>query len=865
MPNPANQHDAGSVADTACALIYANMDEVVYRLAVEAAGRYRCVFVNPAWEKMTGLAVADVIGKLVSEVIPEPSCSLVLAHLAEAIRSGATQRWEETTDFPLGRRIGAVTVTPVLERDGRCTDLIGTVHDITELKQREQQLSDANAELQRALAAHDRLADELRLSEQRLQIALEGTGQGVWDWNLDNGQMFCTPQGKQIIGLDAEAPISQSLWLERVHPDDLAPLLERVRAFLASDEPVLTLEYRLRHQQEQWIWVRVRGSVAARTAAGAPQRMVGTIIDITETVRLRQQVERSHELLSKLSQQVPGALFEMLLDPAGQLRCSYVSAMATELFELTPEQITADCACLIERIAPRERARMRRALRRSAATLQPWRTEFEVRLPRQGQGWREINAKPTRLRDGSIVWHGFTDDISERKRTEQTIRDFHDTLARRAHYDTLTSLPNRELFRDRLDVAIARAQAERRGVALLFIDLDRFKQVNDLLGHDVGDAVLVQAARRIEQCLRAGDTVARLGGDEFVVVLVDAGEVAHVELTAQQILDTLAAPFHVGEEQAYVSASIGIALYPADATLAETLMRNADQAMYRAKAGGRNQLSFFEQSMQAAAMQRLKVTNALRRAVPEHQLRLYFQPIVELDGGAIVKAEALLRWQRPGEQLALPGEFIDIAEETGLIHEIGDWVFSEAARWSKRWSAMLGRPFQISINKSPIQFQADRYAAQWIAHLRQIELAPAAISIEITEGVLLDLSSTVLSQLHQLRAGGIEVAIDDFGTGYSSMSYLKQLDIDYLKVDQSFIGAMLNDSTSRTIAETIIIMAHKLGLKVVAEGVETAAQRDWLAQQHCDYAQGYWFAPAVGPRAFEVLLAPHAAGGPAAQ
>ena len=859
MAHPVNRDDAGPGAGMASALIYANIEEVVYHLAVDAGKRYRFAFVNRAFQKATGLAPGRVIGKLVTEVIPEPSCSLVLAHYREAIRSGATHRWEETTDYPSGRKVGAVSVTPVFDGRGRCTDLIGTVHDITDIKQREQELFDANAELQQAVAAQGRLADELRLSEERLQFALEGSGEGVWDWNVDTGQMFCSRQWKQIIGLDADAPISKDMWLERAHPDDLPALQARLDAFLASGEPVLALEYRLRHQEERWIWVRTPGSVVARNAAGAPQRMVGTILDITETVRLRQQLEHSHELLSKLSRQVPGALFELLLQPDGRLRCSYVSAMATELFELSPEQISADCTCMFERILPRERTRLRRALRRSAATLQPWRAEFEVQLPGQGPGWREINARPTRLADGTIAWHGFTDDISERKRTEQTIRQFHETLARRAHYDALTGLPNRELFRDRLDQAIDRARTERCGVALLFIDLDRFKQVNDLLGHDVGDALLVQAALRIGQCLRAGDTVARLGGDEFVVILTDSSEVAHIEQTAQQILDTLAAPFRLDEELAYVSASIGIALYPVDAALPDTLMRNADQAMYRAKAAGRNQLSFFEPAMQAAAMNRLKVTNALRQAVPQHELLLHFQPIVELGSETIVKAEALVRWQRPGEGLTLPGEFIDIAEETGLIHEIGEWVFSEAAQWSKRWSAMLGHPFQVSINQSPLQFRGDHCAMQWIDHLRQIGVAPHAISIEITEGVLLDLSTSVLEQLHELHAGGIEVAIDDFGTGYSSMSYLKQLDIDYLKVDQSFISAMLSDSTSRTITETIIIMAHKLGLKVVAEGVETPAQRDWLKQQRCDYAQGHLFAPAVGARAFEGLLTRQAA------
>jgi EAL domain-containing protein (putative c-di-GMP-specific phosphodiesterase class I) len=258
-------------------------------------------------------------------------------------------------------------------------------------------------------------------------------------------------------------------------------------------------------------------------------------------------------------------------------------------------------------------------------------------------------------------------------------------------------------------------------------------------------------------------------------------------------------------------------------------------------------------------MNRLRVTSALRQALAEHQLELYFQPIIELGSGRIVKAEALLRWHNPELGLVMPCDFIDIAEESGQIHQIGNWVFEEAAHWSKCWSAMTGSPFQISINKSPLQFQGQQQSHPWVELLKRMELPPNSIAVEITESVLLNLSGNVSDKLHQLQEGGIEVSIDDFGTGYSSMSYLKRLAIDYLKIDRSFVGEMLNDSTSRTITETIIVMAHKLGLKVIAEGVETAAQRDWLAEQCCDYAQGYLFAPAIPAGDFQRMLAQQAA------
>jgi EAL domain-containing protein (putative c-di-GMP-specific phosphodiesterase class I) len=288
--------------------------------------------------------------------------------------------------------------------------------------------------------------------------------------------------------------------------------------------------------------------------------------------------------------------------------------------------------------------------------------------------------------------------------------------------------------------------------------------------------------------------------------------------------------------------------------LPEDLMRNADHAMYRSKAAGRNQLTFFEPAMQRAAMRRLKLTSELRQALSGRQLELHFQPILDNHTGLVTKAEALLRWRRPGHDLMLPSEFIGIAEETGMIHDIGNWVFFEAADWSAHWSRMLGRTLQISINKSPIQFQPHGYTSDWIGHLDRQGLPHSSIAVEITEGVLLHLTEPVFRRLHELQQGGIEVSIDDFGTGYSSMSYLKRLDIDYLKIDQSFVAEMLHDRTSLTITETIIVMAHKLGLKVIAEGVETTAQRACLSTHGCDFVQGFLFAKPLPAGEFERLL-----------
>ncbi|MGN6703361.1 MAG: putative bifunctional diguanylate cyclase/phosphodiesterase, partial [Burkholderiaceae bacterium] len=424
----------------------------------------------------------------------------------------------------------------------------------------------------------------------------------------------------------------------------------------------------------------------------------------------------------------------------------------------------------------------------------------------------------------------------------------------RAHHDMLTGLPNRILFRDRLQQQADRARHTMQSFAVLFIDLDRFKEVNDLLGHDAGDLLLTQAARRIRSHVRQDDMVARLGGDEFTVIVDVDGDGHQAEAVAHGILQELGKPFHIRQEIVHVSGSIGITFYPEDATEPDDLVRNADQAMYTAKNAGRNRVFTFDRTMRESVLQRLNTIADLRNALAGGQFRLYFQPIVDLKDGSIVKAEALLRWFHPQRGLIAPNAFIPLAEETGLINEIGNWVFTEAAAWALKWGNRLGRPFQVSINKSPVQFLNDTHTRTWPEYLSKLGLAGHCISIEITEGLLLNASQSTTAQLDRIERAGINVAIDDFGTGYSSMSYLKKFKVDSLKIDQFFVQDMTSDGNSRTIAETIIVMAHKLGLDVVAEGIETAAQRDWLAASGCDYGQGFFFSEPLPAEAFEALL-----------
>jgi diguanylate cyclase (GGDEF)-like protein/PAS domain S-box-containing protein len=493
------------------------------------------------------------------------------------------------------------------------------------------------------------------------------------------------------------------------------------------------------------------------------------------------------------------------------------------------------------------------------------RALLERNIARRQQGISERHEFKFLRRDGSELWAtlatnpifdneggylgalALVSDITAGKQSSELI--WH-----QANFDMLTALPNRHMFHDRLRQEIKKAKRESLFLALLFIDLDGFKQVNDSFGHAQGDALLVEAASRIASCVRASDTLARLGGDEFTIILSGLDHVSSIERIAHNVIGALNKPFLLEGDQALVTASIGIALYPSDGSDPEELLRHADQAMYAAKNGGRNRYSYFTPDLQLAAQARLQVALDLREALAARQFELHYQPIVNLQNGQIERAEALLRWRHPQRGLLNPVDFLPYAESSGLMIEIGDWVFRQAAAQVRRWQAELGDHFQISINQSPVQFRGEpALYRDWLAYVEELGLPPRSIIIEITEGVLLDSATQVSDRLGQLRAMGVQVALDNFGTGYSSLSHLKHFDIDFLKLDRSFVQNLATDTGELALCEAIIVMAHKLHLRVVAEGVETAPQSALLTVAGCDYAQGYAYAHALPAEQFEEL------------
>lgn len=476
------------------------------------------------------------------------------------------------------------------------------------------------------------------------------------------------------------------------------------------------------------------------------------------------------------------------------------------------------------------------------------------------RGEVQIGTHPARMRHFEYVYAPVFDS---RDNLEAVSSIAHDVTARKqseaevwrhANYDHLTDIPNRRLFLDRLEQHARHSERTAEAFAVLFIDLDRFKEVNDELGHDSGDLLLQLVARRIESHIRQSDTVARLGGDEFTVLLLNVGRLEDIEYVASNILRDLAKPFHLNKDVVTISGSIGITLFPNDAQTIKQLLNNADRAMYLAKSAGRNQICFYQDIMAHAMTARQELISDLRSAADKGELRIHYQPIIELESGRIAKAEALLRWQHPTRGLLGPGEFLDLAEEAGLMETLEQWVFSEVAANAHHWGILSPESFQVTINTSPMQFMHNDHVRPWEPHLSLFAESSTQIAVELTENVFLQDSRGLDERFSTLHKAGVQLALDDFGTGYSSLAYLKRFDINYLKIDQSFVKDDGTDVSNKAIAETIIVMAHKLGLQVVAEGVETEEQRDWLKEAGCDFAQGFFFAHPVPAVSMELLL-----------
>jgi len=462
--------------------------------------------------------------------------------------------------------------------------------------------------------------------------------------------------------------------------------------------------------------------------------------------------------------------------------------------------------------------------------------------------WGELAGRsidPELPEEGSI-W--IFSDITERKRAQERAEFL-------SYHDALTGLPNQLLLKDRLQQAIAFSNTTGTKLALLIIDLDRFKTINDFLGHNAGDRLLVEVAGRLEKRVRNTDTVSRQGGDEFLLLLSNLAEPDAIVTFLGELMSSMQQPYLVEGQELTTSVSVGIAIYPEDGADFETLLRKADMAMYRAKDSGRNTYRFFNQEMNEDAVEHVTMHAGLWRAVEAEQFVLHYQPQFEMPGGRLIGAEALIRWNHPDLGLVSPGRFIPVAEETGLIVQIGDWVMREACREAVKWRE-AGQPgVVVAVNLSAVQFKRGDIELSITRALKESGLDPALLELELTESILIRDSDNVLSSVKRLKQMGIKLSIDDFGTGYSSLSYLKRFEVDKLKIDQTFVRDLVTDAEDAAIVRAIIQMAHSLGLKTIAEGVESQQVQDALASYGCDEVQGYWCGRPIPAEAFREFLA----------
>jgi diguanylate cyclase (GGDEF)-like protein/PAS domain S-box-containing protein len=543
-----------------------------------------------------------------------------------------------------------------------------------------------------------------------------------------------------------------------------------------------------------------------------------------------------------LAENAPDFIFRYRVQPDPGF--DYVSPASFSLLGYTPDELYSDPS-LIVAIVGEEYLAETADFGHDVRLTEP----RDVRAHRKDGSftWLEQRLTPVFEDDHLMAVEGIARDISERKQAEAA-------MAHQALHDALTELPNRNLLLDRLSLALARTARHENGlVAVLMLDLDRFKLVNDTLGHPAGDELLIGVARRLSDALRPGDTVARLGGDEFVVICEGVHSTAHARVLAERLGAIVAGGYEVAGTQIFTSASIGIALGRSGDTT-EALLSDADAAMYLAKERGRGRVELFLPDLRARAESRLSAENALRRGVEHREFTLAFQPVVDLEVGCIVSAEALIRWQPPGQETVAPGEFIALAEETGLIVPIGAWVLNEACAQLRQWKDAFPRvPMTMSVNLSARQLTPELLDA--ITKMLAINsLDPKALTLEITESVLMEDTDSALENLLGLKALGVRLAIDDFGTGYSSLSYLKRFPIDVLKVDRAFVSGLGADDDDTAIIAGILAMARGLRVDVVAEGVETPGQLRALRVLGCPFAQGYHFARPLSAPEFERLL-----------
>jgi len=656
------------------------------------------------------------------------------------------------------------------------------------------------------------------------------------------GIAHCSPDGRflrangrycDMLGY-SEAELRQRGFQDVLHPADLSVAESLRECLIARQASTPSFEHRELRKDGQVLCTSV--SVAmVRDAAGRPDYFVAMVQDVTERKKTEQELSDAERRYRTAFEGAGVGIIHTALD--GKLlrvnhkMCAMLGYSDAELRKRHFVDVTH----------PEDRELSRDWMKKILASTETPSVEFEKRYLRRDSSVMSalVTAALVRDTDGKPDYFvTMIQDVSARKEAQAR-------LEHQAHHDTLTDLPNRVLLLDRLAQTLNQSRRKNWDAAVLFVDLDRFKSVNDTLGHDLGDLLLKEAARRLVGSVRSEDTVARVGGDEFVVVLCELGDASDAARVARKIGAAMARPFLLEGHEVFVTASIGIAMFPGDGNDGETLIKNADVAMFRAKEAGRNSSEFYAATMNEKAMEKLQLESDLRRAVERNELLLHFQPKVNIAGRKVEGFEALLRWNRAGNGLVSPAVFVPLLEDSGMIVSVGEWVIRAACAQIREWRLAGLMPVPVAVNVSAKQFLHGNLSAVIERALQDYGVGAGLLQIEITESDAMQDPERAIRVLGQLKARGIAIAIDDFGTGYSSLGYLKRFPIDLLKLDRSFVTGLPNDSDDVSIARAVIGMAHSLDLKVIAEGVETEEQRAFLANNGCNQMQGYLFSRPV--------------------
>jgi diguanylate cyclase (GGDEF)-like protein/PAS domain S-box-containing protein len=761
-------------------------------------------WVSAVVHEMLGYTPDEMVGRSAFEFVHADDIDMAVERLASAFDD---INHVDPVTVRLRHRDGSwltieVAGAPVLDPDGRIVDITINLRDV-------QWRQDA--------------LDALRSSERLFRSLAESSPTGIYQRDAIGHCTYVNERWVEITGIPLEDALGFG-WRQIIHPDDLW-LFDPVRHVNALNPRGIATEFRVQRPDGDIRWVSLRTAMLFDDEG--PSGAIGAIEDITDRKQSQREMSRLIEIFEATADLIA------ITDTQGGLM--YLNAAAKRFVGVEGD---VDGLHVSDIVPGTVYDRLISEIMPTVESEGTW--SGELSLVRQEGGvmpvWAQL-LRHTDPEDEHVFYSSVLHDLSERKAFEHR-------LAHQATHDPLTGLPNRALLIDRLDGALARARRHGRRVAVLFLDLDHFKVVNDSLGHSLGDHLLIAISERLALALRPGDTVARFGGDEFVVLCEDVLDQADAVAVAERVDRAISGRFVVDETEVFVGVSIGIAC-PDDVDVdPETLIRDADAAMYRAKDRGRARWELFDNAMRAGAVDRLDIETALRRALDRRELRVYYQPIIELASGTIDGVEALLRWEHPERGLLNPDDFIAVAEETGLIVPIGAWVLDQACRQVQRWQASLPAlpPLRVSVNLSGRQLGHTNLVGDVASVLAETGIDPQLVELEITESVLMDdveMSQETLGQLHAL---GVKLVVDDFGTGYSSLSYLRRFPVDLLKVDKSFIDELGGDNGDSAIVTAIITLAHNLSLTAVAEGVETAGQLALLRELGCDRAQGFHMA-----------------------